>query len=89
MLHPDATERHEAAGSAEEPFGDEAGLVVEEGESPQPYNLDTLFLWSLLLGIMNQGRPTRNSTGSAACSATTSETADPWLVSRRRRLPTT
>ena len=23
---------------------------------PQPYNLDTLFLWSLLLGLLNQAQ---------------------------------
>ena len=33
--------------SLEEPFGDEPIWLLQEGESPQPYNLDTLFLWSL------------------------------------------
>ena len=38
-------------------FGDEPIWLLKEGESPQPNNLDTLFLWSLLLGIMNQTEP--------------------------------
>ena len=50
-------DRHEHPGSAEEPFGDEPIWLLREGESPAPYNLDTLFLWSLLLGLMNQAGP--------------------------------
>jgi len=57
VLHPDADERPGAPGSAEEPFGDEPIWLLREGEAPEPYNVDTLFLWSLLLGIMNQAGP--------------------------------
>ncbi|HKB02463.1 MAG TPA: hypothetical protein VKD90_09595 [Gemmataceae bacterium] len=57
VLHPEADERHGAPGSAEEPFGDEPIWLLREGESPAPYNLDTLFLWTLLLGLLNQAGP--------------------------------
>jgi hypothetical protein len=57
VLHTEAEERHGAPGSAEEPFGDEPIWLLREGESPAPYNLDTLFLWTLLLGLLNQAGP--------------------------------
>jgi hypothetical protein len=54
VLREDAAERHEAPGSADEAFGDEPIWLLKEGESPAPYNLESLFLWSVLLGLMNQ-----------------------------------
>jgi hypothetical protein len=84
VLREDATERHEAPGSADEPFGDEPIWLLKEGESPTPYNLDTLFLWSVLLGLMNQVQP-----GAALPPAIDRlcrmlrddlEAADPWIV---------
>jgi hypothetical protein len=57
VQHPHAEERHGAPGSAEEPFGDEPIWLLREGESPAPYNVDALFLWSLLLGLLNQAGP--------------------------------
>jgi ribosomal protein S27E len=80
VLHPDATERHEAPGSADEPFGDEPIWLLKEGESPQPYNLDTLFLWSLLLGIMNQGTPDPKLDKICRMLRDDLEAGDPWLV---------
>jgi hypothetical protein len=84
VLRNDGAERHDAPGSADEPFGDEPIWLLKEGESPEPHNLDTLFLWSMLLGLMNQ-------TGSDAganpkldvlCRALRDdlEASDPWLV---------
>jgi hypothetical protein len=57
VLREDGGERHEAPGSADEPFGDEPIWLLKDGETPQPYNLDALFLWSLLLGLLTQVRP--------------------------------
>jgi len=49
----DEGDRHGHPGSADEPFGDEPIWLLREGEAAEPYNLDTLFLWSLLLGLLN------------------------------------
>jgi hypothetical protein len=40
--------------SEDEPFGSEPIWLLREGVSAQPYNLDTLFLWTLLFGLLNQ-----------------------------------
>jgi hypothetical protein len=50
----DEPESQAAPGSIEEPFGDEPIWLLKEGESPAPFNLDTLFLWSLLRGLSNK-----------------------------------
>jgi hypothetical protein len=80
----DGVDRHEAPGSGEEPFGDEPIWLLREGESPVPYNLDTLFLWSLLLGLMNQSGsdPKVEAHFDAICRMLRDdlEAADPWLV---------
>ncbi len=56
-------ERLEAPRVGGEPFGDEPIWLLKEGEAPQRRTTsDTLFLWSLLLGLMNlspAGRRTR------------------------------
>ena len=77
------TERHEARGSAEEPFGDEPIWLLKEGESPQPYNLGTLFLWSLLLGLLNQvGDVTADPDLDKLCRMLRDdlESSEAWLV---------
>jgi hypothetical protein len=80
----DGADRHEAPGSGEEPFGDEPIWLLREGESPVPYNLDTLFLWSLLLSLMNQAgtEPKVEEQFDAICRMLRDdlEAADPWLV---------
>jgi hypothetical protein len=80
----DGGDRHEAPGSAEEPFGDEPIWLLREGESPVPYNLDTLFLWSLLLGLLNQSGsdPKVEAQFDAICRMLRDdlESGDPWLV---------
>ena len=84
VLRGDGGERHEAPGSAEEPFGDEPIWLLKEGESPQPYNLDTLFLWSLLLGLLNQAgpNPAADPELDTVCRMLRDdlEAGDPWLV---------
>jgi hypothetical protein len=57
---------------------------LKEGEAPQPHNLGALFLWSLLLGLMNQTPPGDESNPKldALCRALRDdlEASDPWLV---------
>lgn len=40
--------------SADEPFGAEPIWLLREGVASDPFNLDTLFLWTLLFGLLNQ-----------------------------------
>jgi hypothetical protein len=40
--------------SEDEPFGPEPVWLLREGVSAQPCNLDTLFIWTLLFGLLNQ-----------------------------------
>ena len=44
-------------GSADEPFGPEPIWLLREGVSAQPYNLDTLFLWTLFHGLLSEAGP--------------------------------
>jgi hypothetical protein len=85
VLRGDGAERSGTGpGSADEPFGDEPIWLLKEGESPEPYNLDTLFLWSLLLGLLNQGEPgsEAESRVDVVCRMLRDdlEMGDPWLV---------
>jgi hypothetical protein len=78
-------ERHGTEpGFSDEPFGDEPIWLLKDGESPEPYNLDALFLWSLLLGLLNQ---TNRNAGldpdwDTLCRMLRDdlEAGDPWLV---------
>ncbi len=38
----------------EDPFGAEPTWLLKEGVTPTPYNLDTLVIWTLLFGLLNQ-----------------------------------
>jgi hypothetical protein len=38
----------------DEPFGSEPIWLLREGVSAQPYNLDTLFIWTLLFGLLSR-----------------------------------
>lgn len=40
-----------AAGSMDEPFGNEPVWILRDGAEAQPFNLDSLFLWTLLFGL--------------------------------------
>jgi hypothetical protein len=43
--------------SADESFGPEPIWLLREGVSAHPYNLDTLFIWTLLFGLLNEAGP--------------------------------
>lgn len=84
VLRPDAGERPGAPGSAEEPFGDEPIWLLKEGESPEPYNVDALFLWSLLTGFLGQleAAEAPDAELDTLCRMLRDdlEATDPWLV---------
>lgn len=84
VLHPQAQERLGAPGSAEEPFGDEPIWLLKEGESPDPFNVDALFLWSLLTGFLSQleAAAVPDTELDTLCRMLRDdlETTDPWLV---------
>jgi len=54
----------EQPSSLEDPFGAEATWLLKEGTPPRPYNLDTLVVWTLLYGLLNQITPTSPDVGS-------------------------
>jgi hypothetical protein len=66
----------------DEPFGDEPIWLLKDGEAPEPFNLDTLFLWSLLLGLMNQGATKKSAELDTVCRMLRDdlEAGNPWLV---------
>jgi hypothetical protein len=68
--------------ACDEPFGDEPIWLLKDGETPEPYNLDTLFLWSLLLGLLNQGAADRDPSLDTVGRMLRDdlEAGDPWLV---------
>jgi hypothetical protein len=56
VLREEGGEREGAAAEGEDdPFGSEPIWLLREGVSAQPSNLDTLFIWTLLYGLLNQG----------------------------------
>jgi hypothetical protein len=76
----DAEERTGAPGSADEPFGDEPIWLLKEGESPAPYNLEALLLWSLLMGLLNQSGNDPKADAICRMLRDDLEAGDPWLV---------
>jgi hypothetical protein len=70
---------------ADEPFGAEPIWLLREGVAPQPFNLGTLFLWTLLLGLRNQeGRGGIEAEGEVVeiCRMLCEDlnAGDPWLL---------
>jgi hypothetical protein len=79
------TDRHEAPPeSADDPFGSEPIWLLREGASARPFNLETLFLWTLLLGLLRQAGPGAETDEdvAAVCRMLGEdlEAGDPWLV---------
>jgi hypothetical protein len=70
----------------EDPFGAEPTWLLREGVSAQPTNLDTLFLWTLLAGLLRLAGPDASEEGSepgALCRTLGADlnAVDPWLLS--------
>jgi hypothetical protein len=71
--------------SADEPFGAEPIWLLREGVAPDPFNLDTLFLWTLLFGLLNQeghGFEAESEIGEICRMLRENlDAGDPWLLS--------
>lgn len=80
VLRAEAGDRHGAPGSAAEPFGDEPTWLLRDGEAAEPHNLDTLLLWSILLGLMNRDGGTPAADAISRVWRDDLEAGDPWLV---------
>jgi hypothetical protein len=58
VVREDSAQREETHPESEdEPFGAEPVWLLREGVSARPYNLDTLFIWTLLFGLLNDEGP--------------------------------
>ena len=78
-------DRHEAPPeAADDPFGSEPIWLLRDGRTASPFNLDALFLWTLLLGLLRQAGPGAETDAevSAVCRMLGDdlEAGDPWLV---------
>jgi hypothetical protein len=71
--------------SGDEAFGSEPIWLLREDASPQPYNLDTLFIWTLLYGLLNKsghGIFDRDTELGQICRTLSEdlEAREPWLL---------
>jgi hypothetical protein len=83
VLRDDGTNRHGTDPDVfDEPYADEPIWLLKDGESPAPFNLDTLFLWSLLLGLLDQGAADRYPDLDAVSRMLRDdlESGEAWLV---------
>jgi len=74
-----------------DPFGEEPVWLLKEGQAPQPFNLDTLIIWTLLSGLLNRGTPTgleRESEIAEICGMLRQdlEGEDRWFLPLKGRL---
>ena len=85
MIKEESGPRHEAPPDhAEDPFGAEPVWILREGVDPVPFNLDALFLWTLLYGLraqentgaVDQDRQTRRISDKLQSDL---ESANPWI----------
>jgi hypothetical protein len=71
--------------SEDQPFGGEPIWLLREGVAPLPFNLDTLLLWTLHFGLLNQkgGGAEAKPETETICRMLREdlEAGDPWLVS--------
>jgi hypothetical protein len=74
-----------------DPFGAEPVWLLRDGEAPRPFNLDTLLIWTLLLGLLNQDRhnaPEQASETAGICRMLREdlEGEDRWFLPLKGRL---
>jgi hypothetical protein len=74
-----------------DPFGAEPVWLLKEGAAPLPYNLDTLILWTLYLGLLSQEErcgPEGRSEIADLCRMLKDDllTDDHWLLPLKGRL---
>ena len=86
VLRDDGDGRHGAPPDMEdEPFAAEPIWLLRDGASVDPYNLDTLFLWTLLAGLLGQadGAPSDETETAQLCRTLAEDlrAIDPWMLS--------
>ena len=83
VLRDDDDGRH-GAEHEDEAFDDEPIWLLRDGELPAPYNLEALFLWSVLHGLLNlaDANPKAKPKLDLLCRMLRDdlEAEDPWLV---------
>jgi len=84
-------ERAPFEGDADDPFGTEPAWLLKEGASADPYNLDSLMMWTLFVGLFAQlgecteaGRPGASARCQMLYDDLTSK--DRWLLPIKGRL---
>jgi hypothetical protein len=86
ILREDKAPREETHPESEdEPFGSEPIWLLREGVSARPYNLDTLFIWTLLVGLLNDegpGAPKEDTELDRICRTLSEDldAIDPWFL---------
>jgi hypothetical protein len=85
VLREAGGEQQGARGAEDEPEGAEPVWLLREGATPEPFNLDGLFLWTLLAGLVHAVGPqvleARSDLGTVCRMLRGDlEAIDPWLV---------
>jgi hypothetical protein len=91
VLREEGVGREGAPSAEDDPFASEPIWLLREGASAQPYNLDTLFLWTLLYGLVNRAGDgaAEGDVPFAPIRQTLSEdlaAIDPWLLPLKGRV---
>ena len=82
VLREEGNGREGARAAVEvEAFGPEPTWLLPEGSSPRPFNLDALFLWTLLIGLFRRGGPGHPELDEVCRSLRQDfDSAAPWLL---------
>src|SRR6266545_4234454 len=77
--------------SDDDPFGAEPIWLLREGVTPRPYNLDTLVIWTLLFGLLEQdvrNSPENSSEITELCQMLRDDllAEDRWFLPLKGRL---
>ncbi|HYT90077.1 MAG TPA: hypothetical protein VEL76_15325 [Gemmataceae bacterium] len=92
VLREQPGERAEVAPeSDDDPFGAEPIWLLREGVTPRPYNLDTLVIWTLLFGLLEQdvrNSPENSSEITELCQMLRDDllAEDRWFLPLKGRL---
>jgi hypothetical protein len=82
VMQADGDRQRTGIERADEAFDDEPIWLMREGELPEPFNLEALFLWSALHGLLNRADADPKGKIDLVCRMLRDdlEAADPWLV---------
>jgi hypothetical protein len=91
VLREQTGEQQETPEGTNDPFGAEPVWLLKEGTAPRRYNLDTLILWTLYLGLLSQEErcgPEGRSEIADLCRMLKDDllTDDHWLLPLKGRL---